>query len=91
MNSDYTEDIKLLSPEGYSNTSSIATIGGVTLDPKLISIEPSVGSIGGSVITVTGSGFGTSSIGLLLFDVTTETSLCVTHEIISYGVFTCVT
>ena len=61
MDSDQTGDVKLLSPDGYSNTSSISTIGTIALAPKLISIVPSIGSIGGSILRVTGSGFGISN------------------------------
>jgi hypothetical protein len=38
------------------------------MTPTLISISPELGSIGGSVITVTGSGFGTSVEGIGLYD-----------------------
>lgn len=84
-----TDVVKLLSAEGYSNTSSEETIGTVSLTPTLISISPEVGSIGGSVITVTGSGFGTSVDGIGLYDGTQE--ICTSTEIVSYGVFTCTT
>jgi hypothetical protein len=50
----------------------MSTIGTITLDPKLISIEPAIGSIGGSVIIVTGSGFGTEVTDLNLYDSTND-------------------
>jgi hypothetical protein len=40
-------------PTGYANYTS------ATMEPKLLSISPSSGSSGGTLITVTGSGFGT--------------------------------
>jgi hypothetical protein len=57
----------------------------------LISIEPEIGSIGGSKIIVTGSGFGTEVTDLNLYDSTNDRTLCSSFEVISYGVFTCVT
>jgi len=82
-------EIKLLSAAGYSNTSSEETMGSISATPTLKSISPSNGSIGGSVITVTGSGFGTSTEGLGLYDGAQE--ICTSVEVVSYGVFTCTT
>jgi hypothetical protein len=82
-------EIKLLSAAGYSNTSSEETMGSISATPTLKSISPSNGSIGGSVITVTGSGFGTSTEGLGLYDGAQE--ICSSVEVVSYGVFTCTT
>lgn len=84
-----TDVVKLLSAEGYSNTESEETIGTISLTPTLISVSTHTGSIGGSVITVTGSGFGTSVEGIGLYDGTKE--ICTSTEILSYGVFTCTT
>lgn len=84
-----TDIVKLVSAEGYSDTASEETVGTLTMTPTLISISPEVGSIGGSVITVTGSGFGMSVDGIGLYDGTQE--ICTSTEIVSYGVFTCTT
>jgi hypothetical protein len=91
MLSTSTSDVKLLSGEGYSSTASVEAIGTITLAPKLMSVAPEVGSIGGSVITVTGSGFGTGTADLGLYDASTSTSICASTTVVSYGVFTCVT
>jgi hypothetical protein len=64
-------------------------MGTISATPTLKSISPSNGSIGGSVITVTGSGFGTSTTGLGLYDGAQE--ICTSVEVVSYGVFTCTT
>jgi hypothetical protein len=84
-----TDIVKLVSADGYSDTASEETVGTLTMTPTLISISPEVGSIGGSVITVTGSGFGMSVDGIGLYDGTQE--ICTSTEIVSYGVFTCTT
>jgi len=61
------------------------------LEPTLNSISPLVGSAGGSLITVTGTGFGPGTKGLNLFNSLTNKVVCQKVTVISYGVFTCLT
>lgn len=87
LNGVESSDIHIYTSEGYPEgaelTHSFETY------PSIFTITPSVGSAGGTKITVTGSGFGTQTENLqLLAD---GTSLCSEIEIVSYGEFTCFT
>jgi hypothetical protein len=57
--------------------------------PALLSIDPAVGSSGGSRISVVGSGFGTATTGLNIAADGVE--LCASVNIASYGTFDCYT
>lgn len=61
-----------------------------TIVPTLVSISPSTGSSGGTLLTVTGTGFGTSSEELNLNHSSGE-DICETVTITGYGTFTCLT
>jgi len=82
-----TTDVKVYTSEGYPEGAEITH----TLDvpPALMAIDPAVGSAGGSKLKVTGSGFGTSTIGLNLN--ADGTDICSSVEIIEYGKFYCYT
>lgn len=67
-----------------------ATIKTVAVTPNLVSIAPSSGSAGGTLLTVIGTGFGTKTKGLMLTD-TAGTDLCQTVTIKAYGRFECLT
>ena len=45
-----------------------AKIKTVAVTPNLVSISPSSGSAGGTLLTVTGTGFGSKTKGLMLVD-----------------------
>ena len=60
------------------------------MTPNLVSISPPSGSAGGTLITVTGSGFGLKTKGLMLTNASKK-DLCQTVTIKSYGVFECLT
>ena len=62
-----------------------------TMSPTLVSISPSTGSSGGTLITVTGTGFGTSTTGLNLVHSASGTEICSEVTISEYGSFTCLT
>lgn len=72
-------------PAGYSDFTSI------TATPTLVSISPSSGSSGGTLITVTGTGFGVNSAGINLTHAASGTDICLEVNIIEYGTFTCLT
>jgi hypothetical protein len=57
--------------------------------PALLALDPPVGSSGGTKLLVTGSGFGTSTVGLNLN--VGGTDICSSVEIIEFGKFYCYT
>jgi len=72
-------------PTGYADFAS------VTVVPTLVSISPSSGSSGGTLITVTGTGFGSNTQGINLTHSTSGTDICDEVNITGYGIFTCLT
>lgn len=56
----------------------------------MVSISPASGSAGGTLLTVTGTGFGKKSTGITLVD-STDKDVCEKVEITGYGTFTCLT
>jgi len=72
-------------PEGHHSVVANSTL---TLTPKLVSISPSSGSSGGSVITAMVAGVGTATTGLDLVD-STGSSICQSVSIVSYGKVLC--
>ena len=67
-----------------------ADVKKVTVTPNLVSITPSSGSKGGTLLTVVGTGFGTSTSGLTLVD-GSGADVCAEVKITGYGTFTCLT
>jgi hypothetical protein len=57
-------------PEGYRSLTPL------TLTPTWASVSPSVGSMGGTLLTVIAPGVGTKTSGLNLFDVTANRTVC---------------
>lgn len=73
-------------PIGYQPLTTL------TFTPTFISVSPnSGGSIGGTLMTITGTGFGVDTTGLGLKDVTTNQPLCSKVQVTGYGTFTCLT
>ena len=64
---------------------------GLTLEPKLVSLNIQEGSVGGSLITANVQGVGSSTTGLDLVDKATGSSICQSVVIPSYGVVECTT
>ena len=64
---------------------------GLTLEPKLISLNIQEGSVGGSLITANVQGVGTATSGFDLVDKATGSSICQSVNIPSYGVVECTT
>ena len=58
--------------------------------PNLVSISPSSGSSGGTLLTVIGTGFGVDTQGVNLVDATGQ-ELCQVVTVTGYGTFTCLT
>ena len=63
----------------------------IEMEPSLVSISPSTGSSGGTLITVTGAGFGVNTIGLNLAIYGDSDTICEEVTITGYGSFTCLT
>jgi hypothetical protein len=82
-----SSSVQVYTSEGYPGGSDI--IHYLDLTPSILAITPSAGSSAGSLITVEGTGFGMLTEGLNLQ--ADGTDLCSEIEIISYGVFTCLT
>lgn len=59
--------------------------------PTLVSVSPSTGSSGGTLVTVTGTGFGMSTSGLNLELASSSTEICEKVSVTGYGTFTCLT
>ena len=72
-------------PTGYTDFTSIS------VEPTLVSISPSSGSSGGTLLTVSGTGFGTATESLNLVQSSTGTEICDEVKISGYGSFTCLT
>ena len=59
--------------------------------PTLVSISPSSGSSGGTLITVTGTSFGVNTAEVTLIHGSTQEDICQSVSITGYGTFTCLT
>ena len=68
----------------------VIVTAGIALTPKMWSIDPKVGTIGGTLITVTVPGVGTETEGLSLVN-PSGGSICEELTIISYGTVQCLT
>lgn len=82
-------DLKLYLLEGIPDGHSIIE-GGISLDPKIISITPQTGSTGGSVINATVSGVGTETTGVTLVD-SNGNDACQEVTIPEWGIVSCLT
>lgn len=64
------------------------------LSPKLVSLSPNVGSVGGSVLVAQLEGLGeitSSTLSGDLIDMATGSSICQSFKVRSYGVVECLT
>ena len=59
--------------------------------PTLVSISPSTGSSGGTLITVTGTAFGVNTADVTLVNESSGEDVCQSVTITGYGSFTCLT
>ena len=72
-------------PTGYTEVASL------TVAPTLVSVSPATGSSGGTLLTITGTGFGTATEGVNLLQGAGGTEICDEVNITGYGTFTCLT
>ena len=89
MLDEYSEDIQIYFTDGLPT--GYADVNSVTVTPSLVSVSPSSGSFGGTLITVTGTGFGVDTQDVNLIHSTTGTELCSEVSVTGYGTFTCLT
>lgn len=82
---------KLYFDLGLPDSHSSITGHGLTLEPKLISMNIQDGSLGGSLITANVQGVGPSTSGFELVDSSSGSSICKSVNIPSYGVVECTT
>ena len=86
--SSYSEDINFYTAEG----SPSGSLDFVSFTGGLVSISPTTGSSGGTLLTVSGVGFGTENQDSVnLYHVTADANLCSSVEVTAYGTFTCQT
>lgn len=71
-------------PKGYDTVTKVA------VTPNLVSLSPATGSAGGTLVTVTGTGFGKKTLGLTLID-KDDKDVCAKVTIKAYGSFECLT
>ena len=88
LDSDSANVVTIYFPDGYP--AGYDTVTTVAVTPNLVSISPATGSAGGTLLTVTGTGFGSKTTGLTLVD-STGADVCARVENISYGTFNCMT
>lgn len=85
-----SSDVKIYFADGLPTDYSLIT--GLTFTPKFISVYPnSDGSQGGTLLTVTGVGFGVNTTLLGLKNITKSAALCKEVKVTGYGTFTCLT
>ena len=78
-----SSDIWIYFPDGLATGSLDYT--SVSVVPTLVSISPSSGSAGGTLITVTGTGFGVNTQGVNLTHGPSGTDICEEVNMIGYG------
>lgn len=84
-----SSDVKIYFADGLpSGYADISTFGAT---PTLVSISPSTGSSGGTLLTITGTGFGTETESVNLIHSGTSSEICEEVNITGYGTFTCLT
>ena len=88
IDSDSANIVTIYFPDGYPT--GYLTVKTVAVTPNLVSISPASGSAGGTLLTVTGTGFGSKTAGLTLVD-STDKDICEKVTITGYGSFTCLT
>jgi hypothetical protein len=87
MSTASTSNVVVYTSEGYPEGAEITH--SLDVDPALMAIDPAIGNAGGTKIKVTGSGFGTSTVGLNLK--ANGVYICSSVEIIEFGKFYCYT
>ena len=72
-------------PGAYADFKSVSVV------PTLVSVSPATGSSGGTLLTVTGTGFGVNTVDVNLVHETSGVDICVEVTVTGYGSFTCLT
>ena len=89
-----TLNTKIYLPVGIPDgTTNLTITTGLTLDPQLLSVSPSVGSAGGSLITAVVKGVGINTKGLSLFTTVNgaDVDICASVQVVAYGIVRCKT
>ena len=82
-----SSNIKFYTKEGLASGS----IASHSFNPALVRISPSAGSMGGTLLTVTGVGFGKDTINVNIYSSTLNKNICSDVKVTGYGTFTCQT
>jgi hypothetical protein len=88
-----TSAVTLRTQAGFTSAKSIATIGTISLTPKLLTISPNLGSTKGTTVTVTAPGLGMKTQNVMLVAIINNisTPVCASVTIYEFGKFYCVT
>ena len=87
-NSNFSQDIKFYIGEG----SPAGELTFISFNQGLISVSPSTGSSGGTLVTVNGAGFGPDNQSTVnLYHVSSNQNICSVVDVTAYGTFTCQT
>lgn len=88
-----TDDVVVYFADGLP--SGHDQLGRLNLEPRIFAVSPATGSAGGTLLTITGSGFGVNDNGEdLSLQARTPSGwqdICAEVEVVSYGVVTCLT
>jgi hypothetical protein len=69
-----SKNVRVYFADGLATGSEAYTSADIT--PTLVSVSPSTGSSGGTLLTVTGTGFGVNTKGVTLWNVSTNKDVC---------------
>lgn len=89
LNKESGNKVEIFFPDGFPT--GYDTVNTVAVTPNLVSISPAAGSAGGTLLTVTGTGFGANSEGVTLVKASDSSDVCDKVTITGYGSFTCMT
>lgn len=94
--------VKIVDMQNYTSTTAqvylpigtpagidaLTVVGGITLTPELLSVSPSNGSPGGSLITALVKGLGSKTTGVSLFASVNgiDVDICASVKMLKYGV-----
>lgn len=89
MKDESSSDVQVYFADGYA--SGYADFKTLTATPSLVSVSPSTGSSGGTLLTVTGTGFGINTTGVNLVIEASGDEICAEVTMLGYGSFSCLT
>ena len=82
-------NMRLYFPEGTPEAHDSVMGTSLTMTPKLVSITPNSGSIGGTEIIVSAPGLGSRESSTNVDLTVNGTSICLTKRVLAYGQFSC--